>query len=114
MPLTIEQIRAARNSAPKRAVDCPDLGGEVFVRALTLKEVREIQDFQANPKNKPIDVTRKIIELSACNEDGSPLFVGEDKGLIDGLTWATVSALSEATTDISGMNKGAEEEAKKG
>lgn len=113
MPLTIEQIRAARNSAPRRSVEVPDLGGEVFVRPLTLKEVREIQEFQANPKTKPVDTTKRIIELATCNEDGSALFIGEDKALIDGLTWPTIEALSEAAIELSGMKPKAAEQAAK-
>lgn len=113
MPLSIEQIRAANRSVPQRSVPVPDLGGEVFVRALTLREVREIQDFQASPKSKPIDVTRKIVELAASNEDGSPLFIGEDLKLIDGLPWGAVDAISEAAMDLSGMRRGVVAEEKK-
>lgn len=113
MPLSIEQIRAARNAAPKLAVPVPDLGGEVTVRALTLREVREIQDYQGKPATKPVDVTRKIVELAACNEDGSPLFVGEDKALIDTLTWGTIQAISDAAMELSGMKAGAKDAAEK-
>lgn len=113
MSLSIEQIRAAKSLIPKRSVETPDLDGEVWVRALTLREVREIQEYQAKPSTRPVDVTKRFVELAACNEDGSPLFVGEDKTLIDSLTWGTIQAIANAATDISGLKADAEENARK-
>lgn len=110
MLLGIAQIRQAKNSIPRRAVDIPDLGGEVLVRSLTMNEVGEIQSFQADAKNRPIDVTRRIVELACCNEDGTPMFVGEDVKLIHGLPWKAVETLSEAALDLSGMRRAAERE----
>ena len=112
MPLTIEQIRAAHRQLPRKEVDCPDLGGAVSVRALTLKEVREIQD-QQEKKVRPVDVTRKIVEFAACNEDGTPLFVGEDKALIDALPWGAINLMAESAMELSGMKPGAREDAEK-
>lgn len=114
MPLSIEQIRAANLSLPREPVDLPDLGGSVFVRALTLREVREIQNLQSAPNSKPIEITRRIVEMATCNEDGSALFVGEDSKLVDGLPWGAVDAISDAAMTLSGMKRGAADEEKKG
>lgn len=113
MALTIEQIRAARTLLPRRAVEIPSLDTSVFVRGLTLAEVGEIQKEQQRKDSTALAVNRKIIEIAACNEDGSALFVGEDAKLIDGLPFAIVDAIASAAMDLSGLNKDAEDAAQK-
>lgn len=120
MPLTIEQIRAARTTLPRREVPTPDLGdgASVWVRSLTCEEVQGVQDLIAKNRDRPLVVSRRLVELAACNEDGSPLFVGEDKALIAGLPWGAVDTIADAVMVISGMKKGekgddAEDDARK-
>lgn len=112
MALSIERLRATI-VLPRREVEVPDLDGTVWVRALTLKEVREIQEFQANKRNQAVDVTRRMVEVATVNEDGSPLFVGEDKALVGDLSWGTIRSISEAVSDLSGLNKDASDDAEK-
>src|SRR5690349_19220103 len=96
MPLSIEQVRSALASFPKVEVDVPDLGGTVLVRALNLKEVREIQEMQDKKTTQPIDTFRKMVECAAINEEGGPLFIGGDKALLETLPSGAVKALAEA------------------
>ena len=114
MALSIEQIRAASRAFPTTPVEVPDLNGEVFVRPLTLDEVREIRNIQAAPKASPVDLTRKVVELATCNEDGTSLFVGEDVKLIGELPWGAIDAIADAAMRVSGMRPGAAAEEKKG
>ena len=114
MPLTIEQIRAAYRNLPRRTIEVPELGGEVVVRGLTFKEVEEIQRLQASKASSPVGVSRRVVELAAINDDGSPLFVGEDKAIVESLAWAAIDAIASTAMDLSGMSPKADDDAKKG
>ena len=113
MSLSIESIRAAHQVLPRKEVPVPDLGGSIFARALTLREVSDIQELQQKHKNSNTKVPAKVFELAACNEDGSPLFVGEDKKIIDLLPWSVIEAVSDASIELSGMGKGKSDDAGK-
>ena len=86
----------------REAVSVPDLGGEVYVRVLTLREVGEIQHAQKDAAD-PLSVYPRLVMLAAVNEDGSPLFDPNDKEAVAGLPWPVVNTIAEAALRISRM-----------
>lgn len=110
MTLTRDQILAKRAELPRESVEIPELGGSVLIRILTLKEVREIQKAQAISK-EPLSIYPRLVAIGCVNEDGSPLFVGEDVKMIDDLPWAATDAIARAVLRI---NKMTEEESANG
>jgi hypothetical protein len=94
MTLTRDQILAKRSELPRESFDVPELGGTVTIRVLSLKEAGEFQRLQ---KTSP-EVTKvypKLVALSLINDDGSPVFVGEDIRLIEELPWPAVDAIAK-------------------
>lgn len=94
MTLTRDQILARRAELPRESFDVPELGGEVTIRVLSLKEAGEFQRLQ---KVSP-EVTKvypKLVAMSCINDDGSPVFVGEDVKLIEDLPWSAVDAIAK-------------------
>lgn len=110
MILTRDQILAKRSELPRESVPIPELGGDVLIRILTLKEVREIQKAQSVSK-EPLSIYPRLVALGCVNDDGSPVFVGEDVKLIDELPWAATDAIAKAVLRI---NKMVEEESANG
>lgn len=99
--LTRDQILARRAELPREEIEVPELGGSVMVRVLTLREVGEINKAQKVAAD-PISLYPKVVALGCVNEDGSPVFSGEDIRLIDDLPW---SAVNEIATAILRINK---------
>ncbi|MFO0892440.1 MAG: hypothetical protein U0790_25275 [Isosphaeraceae bacterium] len=102
MALTRDQILSIRATLPREAVDVPGLGGSVFVRVLTLREVGEIQREQRDAAD-PMRLYPKLVAMACVGEDGSPLFVGEDVKLVEELPWPAVDAIARAVLRISRM-----------
>lgn len=99
MTLGIESFRKA--TLRRESVSVPEMDGDVFVRVLTLQEVREIQ--RAQKDMEPLDLYPKLVRMASVNEDGSPLFGASDVALIEGLPWPVVEAIAHKALDISGM-----------
>lgn len=100
MALTRDEIFARRSSLPTEEIEVPELGGNVRIRLLTLGEVEEIKRIQKTAPD-PIKIYTPIVEKSCVNEDGSPLFVGEDVKLITTLPWAALNTIVEASMKLS-------------
>lgn len=114
MPLNIEAIRAIASRTPRREVECPDLGGTVLVRGLTCEEMQNFQDnVIAKNKDRGVFLSRRLVEMAAIDEDGSPLFAGEDKAILARLSWPAVEPIAEAIMELSGMRASAGDDAKK-
>ena len=111
MTLTREEILAKRADLPRETVEIPQLGGAVTVRALMLKEVREFQKLQ-KATGEALSIYPRIVAWGCINENGQPLFVGEDIKLIDEFPWAVTEAIVKAVLRISKM--GEEEETQPG
>lgn len=104
MALTRDQILSKRPELPREAVSVPELGGDVFVRVLTLKEVGEIQREQ-KAGTDPLRIYPKIIALGCVSENGEPLFIGDDIKVIEWLPWPGVEALATAILRINKMGE---------
>jgi hypothetical protein len=112
LTLTRDQILAKRAELARQAVDVPELGGEVMIRTLTLKEVREIQKAQQATK-EPLAIYPRVVAMGCVDESGQQLFVGEDIKLIDDLPWAATDAIAKAVLRFNKMT-GEEEENENG
>lgn len=100
---TIESLRkmSAPRHLPRREVHVPDVDGFVLVRALTVQEFRDVQQLTLRRKDCPDEIARRVVELGACNDDGSPLFVGpEDKAILNNLSWGTVDTLQRVVLEL--------------
>jgi len=102
MALTRDQILARRAQLPREEIDVPELGGPVFIRVLTLKEVGEIQR-ETKAGQDPLRMYPKLIALACCDDDGKPLFVGQDIAVIDDLPWPAVDHLARAILKLNKM-----------
>lgn len=98
MPLTRDQIFASRAKFPTIPVDVPELGGEVLIRVVSLAEMSEVQRSPMNGKAETdaIKLYPKLIAMACVNEDGTPLFVGEDVKLLGTLPWHATDTLARA------------------
>lgn len=98
MALTRDQIFGARAAVRTEPVDVPELGGSVLIRVLSLAEMSEVQRSPQGGKTETeaAKLYPKLIAMACVNEDGSPLFVGEDIKLIGTLPWNATDVLARA------------------
>jgi hypothetical protein len=95
LSLSIEQIRACRANLARESVDVPELGGSITIRVLTQAEVGDMQKGVKSDQD-PMAIYPRMLALACVNDDGSPLFVGEDVRVIRELPWPAVDALAKA------------------
>lgn len=100
MALGIDAFRSA--ALRRELIDIPDMGGGVYVRVLTMKEVREIQRAQKNAE--PLDVYPRLVRMAVVTEDGTQVFGEGDLSTIDQLPWPTVEAIASKALALSGMS----------
>lgn len=108
MALSRAQFQARKTIV--REVECPELGGSVCLRELSLGD--------AEKRLSPIlqeegDVTAKILILLVCDPDGSPLFTDEDLDLVNALPMKVATRLAKQALDANGVDtEGVEAEVK--
>jgi hypothetical protein len=100
--LNREQILAVRAALPREAVDVPELGGTVYVRALTLKEVGDIQTAQKTLTD-PLLMHPKLVILAIVDEAGAPLFGPADADAVASLPWPALKLMVDAIMRINRM-----------
>ena len=77
---------------PRKCVQCPEWGGEVWVRTLNGDELVELQDSFAGRKDPDKkDVFARTIVATACDESGKSLFDN---------TPATIAALRKKSAKV--------------
>jgi hypothetical protein len=99
-----------------RDVPVPEWGGSVRVRGLFGHERDEIDELQAKAKGDIAalrGIREKMIVYAAIDEENRPLFKSEDVGILAGKLATALDRLLAPILEISGMNKGAIEEAEK-
>ena len=97
--LTASAILAA-DDLPRRDVACPEWGGEVTVRALT---VGERQRFLALAKDGDTAPAAEVVAMAAIDADGRPIFTPDDAVKLSGKAGHVVERLAAAILDLSGM-----------
>lgn len=119
--LTRESILAAKD-AEVRHVRVPEWGGEVCVRALDAR-ARDFLDswqfaHQDGEESSFMGFRRRLVSLSLCNEEGTPLFQIEDaEGFekaaaeIGRKLGSIVTRIADVAMDLNGMTAKGQEEA---
>lgn len=102
MTLTRDEILSKRAALPRSAVDVPELGGAVLIRALTLRQMGEIQAFQKRDPD-PQRLNAKLLIMSVINEDDSSVFTDADKAAIEELPFGAVNAVVDAILVLNRM-----------
>ena len=105
MPLTTEQILAA---SPKlKEVEVPEWGGAVFIRPVTLEEQGMLADLGSKHEKSSAAIrirhcTLSLLQWTVCDEDGKPLFTGEDlAGLMSKSSASAFLRLQDAVQHVS-------------
>lgn len=104
MTLTRDQILARRAQLPRETVEVPDLGGSVLIRGLTLKEVAAAQK-AARASADPLSIYPHLVRTACINDDGTPVFVGEDIKALDDLPFAAVDAIARAVVRMNRLSE---------
>lgn len=104
MTLTRDEILKKRAELARQPVEVAELGGPVLIRAMTLKEVSAAQK-AARATTEPLALYPRLIAVACINDDGSPLFVGEDVRLIDDLPFAALDTLARAIITMNRMDE---------
>ena len=111
--LTREDILNAQD-IPEEVVPCPEWGGDVLVRGLTLAEAH--QAIKAMGESKERDVQKMnlwAITQGIRGEGGRPLFTEADYPALLQKSSAACLRVTKVFTRISGLGEEAEEETRK-
>jgi len=117
MTLTKEQIL---NSSPKlKEVEAPEWGGSVFIRPVTLEEQGKLADLGAKHEKSSAAIrikhcTLSLLQWTVCDEEGKPLFTGEDlAGLMSKSSASAFLRLQDAVLKFSGLTEESRRELEK-
>lgn len=91
--LSRDEILARMSSMPREPIEVPELGGVIYIRVMTLKEVKEINRVRASSGDNNLAVYPKVILQGCCNEDGSPLFQPQDIAAFESGMWPALDAI---------------------
>lgn len=112
--LTRDHLFSAARSAWKReTVDAPELGGSVSIRCLSLSQVLKVTAFQKDNPEGSVRLYALIARESLCNDEGLPLCTADDDAAVEGLPFTLLERIATAAMKLNGMDKGAEEAARK-
>lgn len=101
MALTKEQVR--RPVLPKRAVDVPELGGEVIVRGLLLKDRLALIDMSSADKTHGMERVSKTLAATVVDPDGQPLLTVEEWEEFGAENFAAAMNLFGVAMELSGF-----------
>jgi hypothetical protein len=104
MPLNRDEVLATQR--PSLDVECPELGGTVRVRTLTLRHLREIYPAL---RDAPGDVSAELVCAAAVDADGSPLFAPEDLEAVREMHPAALVRIATAAAKLNGFDKTTED-----
>lgn len=117
MTLTKDQILAA---SPKlKEVEVPEWGGSVFIRPVTLEEQAKLADLGAKHEKSSAAIrirhcTLSLLQWTMCDEEGKPLFTGEDlAGLMTKSSASAFLRLQDAVLKFSGLTEESRRELEK-
>ncbi len=99
-PINREQLLAAckRGIVP---VECPALGGQVYVQALTGKEVASVYASLTDS----VEITQGIVTLSVCDEAGTRVFTLDDRAELFDKPFGALADLQSAAMTANRMTK---------
>lgn len=101
----------------RELVYLPELGGSVYIRELSGKQLLEYNEFveklqkespELTPSNS-LELVATLVSLVAVDENGDPLFTREDvKSLMDN-SFVSLTTLANKALELSGLSKSLEE-----
>lgn len=102
MILTRDQILAASRDYPYEDVEIPELKGTVRIRVLNLEEVEAVKK-NTKPNEEPLNLYPRLIAQAVIDENGNPLFTGEDIKLIRTVLWPAADRMAREILRINKM-----------
>jgi hypothetical protein len=110
--LTREAFLSASKQLNKELVMLPELGGSVYVRELSGKQLLEynerIEKLQKdNPELTPsssLELMCLLVSLVTCDDEGNLLFTEEDVKELGNNSFAVLSRLTSKALELSGIN----------
>lgn len=97
------------NDLPREEVDCPEWGGSVLVRGLTLGELSQI----TSGTGSTLDVNTSALVSCIVGDDGSPVFTQDDIEAIKAKNAVPLMRLVQIINRLSGLSPEASDEVKK-
>jgi hypothetical protein len=108
--LSRDEMLSRMSEMPREPIEIAELGGEVYIRVMMLREVRELNRIiDANPNNN-IAVYPKALLYGCCNADGTPMFLPQDVAAFDGAMWPVLDHLVKEIFYLNKMSKRPKEE----
>ena len=97
------------NDLPREEVDCPEWGGSVLVRGLTLGELSQL----TSGGGSTIDLNTTALVACVIGDDGSPVFTKDDIEALKAKNSVPLMRLVQAINRLSGLTQEASDELKK-
>lgn len=98
-----------------QTLELPQLGGKIYIKSMTIAERMNFEKRFADADGEidALDVTVQTVIVSACNEDGEPLFTDDDADALKQLPSGVMLTIVQAANKINGLIKTAVEAAEK-
>lgn len=98
-------LLAAANQTKLEPLELPELGGTVYVKAMTAGEREQFeQDMTDNDLVKSKKVRATVFANSVTDENGNRLFTSDDIDSINSLPASIVSKVFDKSNEINGIN----------
>jgi hypothetical protein len=98
-------LLAAANQTKLEPLELPELGGTVYVKAMTAGEREQFeQDMTSNDLVKSKKVRATVFANSVTDENGNRLFTSDDIDSINSLPASIVSKVFDKSNEINGIN----------
>lgn len=110
------EFLAAVQTVQVEAVPCPEMGGTVYVRALTLRALGPVAARQAKEPEGSLKGAAVLVAATLCGPDGATLFdpsKDDDIEALCDLPFVVVRRLSDAATALNGLGEAAVKDAAK-
>jgi hypothetical protein len=109
--LTKEQILAC-DDLPQEVVECPEWGGDVFVRTMAGTERDDLDAFFVSKQNARSGVADmrgfkvRLVQLTVLNEDGTLMFDCSDIPALQKKSAAVVERIAQVAMRLNGFASG--------
>lgn len=113
MALTRSEILGKRKAYRVEEVECPGLGGTVFVRVMSAAERDRFEAEHAARRDKNTDFRARLVAAAACDESGAALFTAEDVPALGELPSDDVEPVVKAALRLNGLAADSAEDARK-
>lgn len=113
MSLSRDSILNARDNKVV-SVDVPEWGGSLYVRVLSGSQRDQLEAYICTKRGKTEDyagVRALLVQLSACDKDGKPLFQPSDLPAISERSSIALQRVFDAAAKLNGLNSGSVEQA---